>query len=1030
MAWLVGVSLRHRWIVVGSVVAATLIGVAHLRRAPFDVFPEFAPPRVEIQTEAPGLSTEEVEALITAPLEQGLSGLAWATTIRSKSVSGLSSVELLFEMGTDLLRARQLVQERLALAAAPLPAAARAPVMMPAVSSVSRAMAIGIRSRTLSIMDLTELARWTIRPRLMAMRGVANVAIWGARDRQYQVLVDPTRLQIAGVTMDAVARAAGDATAVGGGGFFDLPNQRLPVRHVAAVTSASDLAQSIVTMRGSAPVRLGDVAEVRLGSPTPIGDAVVDDGPGLLLIVEKEPWGNTLDVTRAVDAALTDLAPALAGVDVDATIFRPATFVMRALDGLRSALVLGCLLVAAVLLMFFAEWRAALISAVSIPLSLLAAGLALTAFGGTIDTMALAGMAIAVGVVVDDAIVDVENVARRLHESAVGHDEARAALDIVWAASLEVRSAVVLASAIVMAVLIPAFFLPGVAGAFFRPLAASYVLAILASMVVALTVTPALSLLLLPPMAKRPRSPLARAFERVYRRLLPSLVAHPRVAIACSAVAVALSLLVVPFLGEEFLPSFQETDFLMHWVGKPGTSLEAMRRVTERVSAELRAIPGVRNFGAHLGRAEAADEVVGQNFAELWTSIEPTAHYATTVERIRAVIDGYPGLHRDVLTYLRERIAEVLTGAGATIVVRTFGPDMDVLRAKSREVATVLERVPGVTALRTEPSVLVPHVAVRWRPDAASIFGVTPGQVRHTVTALVQGLAVGEIYDHQRALPVVLLGTPALRSDPWGLGDVLVDAPDGTQVPLRDVAEIAVEPTPNEIRHDGGSRRLDVTCNVAGRDLGSVTREVDEAVRSVTFPPGYHPEVLGELAARQESQRRMLLLAGMALLAIVGLLHMEFQSWRLTGLVLSTLPFAAVGGMVGVVLGGGVLSLGSLVGFVTVTGIAARNAIMLLSHYRHLETVEGMPFGRELVVRGAVERLAPILMTALCAGVGLLPLIVGGNGPGREIEFPMATVILGGLGTSTTLNLLLMPALYAHFGRRAHAAFTEASDLD
>ena len=1016
MSWLVSTSLRLRMLVMALALLLTFVGIRTAQRAAFDVFPEFAPPLVEIQTEAPGLSTEEVESLVTVPIENALHGAPWVKTIRSKSVLGLSSVVLIFEPGTDLLRARQMVQERMAVEASRLPTVAHAPVMLSPLSSTSRALKIGVSSTNLSQMEMTELAKWTIRPRLMAVPGVANVAIWGQRDRQYQVLVDPARLRAHDLTLDAVLRAAGDAVVVSGGGFVDSPNQRLAVRHLAPVVEADDLARTVVDFRNGAPIRLGDVAEVRIDHPAPIGDAVINDGPGLLLIVEKQPWGNTLSVTRNVEAALEALKPGLKDVEVDSTIFRPATFIERSLGNLQHALLLGCALVVAVLVAFFFQWRAAFISLITIPLSLLAAGIVLHYLGGTINTMVLAGLVIAVGVVVDDAIIDVENIQRRLRLNRLSATPLPL-FKVVLDASLEVRSAVVLASFIVIIVFIPVFFLPGLAGSFFRPLALAYVLAILASMIVALTLTPALSLMLLPRAAEHGRSPLANALQRAYRRLLPRFIKRPRLALGFLLCAFIGTGIAIPRLGEEFLPNFKETDFLMHWVEKPGTSLDAMRRITVQVSRELRAVPGVRNFGSHIGRAEVADEVVGPNFTELWISIEPTADYDPTVHKIQEIVDGYPGLYRDVLTYLKERIKEVLTGASATIVVRIFGPDMDVLRAKAKEVAAVMEKVPGVSHLKIEPQVLVPQVTVRLRPEAAEQFGLTPGQVRRAATTLVQGAKVGEVYQQQRAYAVMVWGNESVRGDVNALGDLLIDLPRGGQVPLRDVAEIAIEPAPNEIKREGASRRLDVMCNAEGRDLGSLAREIEQRVRELPFAQGYHPEFLGEYAARQESQRQLLLLSGLALLGILVLLHVEFQSWRLTWLVFLTLPFALIGGVCGAFLTGGVLSLGSLVGFVTVLGVAARNGIMLLSHYHHLQTVEGVSFGPELILRGAEERLAPILMTALCAGLGLVPLVLAGNKPGHEIEFPMAVVILGGLITSTLLNLVLMPALYGRFGR-------------
>ena len=1017
LSWIVSTSLQYRVIVLALGVLLTVVGIRTAKMAPFDVFPEFAPPLVEIQTEAPGLSTEEVEGLITVPLENALNGTPWLKTLRSKSVLGLSSVVLIFGQGTDLMRARQMVQERLALEASRLPAVARPPVMLSPLSSTSRAMKIGITSTNLSQMEMTQLAKWTIRPRLMAVPGVANVAIWGQRDLQYQVLVDPDRLRAHGVTLDAVVRAARDAAALDTGGFVDSPNQRFAVRHLSAISEPEDLARTVLAFTNGAPLRLGDVADVVIDHPPPIGNAIINDGPGLLLIVEKQPWGNTLDVTKKVEDALDALRPGLKGLQIDSTIFRPATFIERSIANLGHALLLGCILVVIILVAFFFEWRTALISLVTIPLSLLAAAIVLDYKGGTINTMVLAGLVIAVGVVVDDAIIDVENIARRLRlNRAAGSPEPL--FQVVLKASLEVRSAVVLASLIVTLVFVPVFFLEGLAGSFFRPLAFAYVLAIIASMVVALTLTPALALMLLPRAAERDESPLSRNLRARYRAFLPRIISRPSLAMIILLVTFAVTAIALPFLGEEFLPNFKETDFLMHWVEKPGASLEAMDRITIRVSKELRAIPGVRNFGSHIGRAEVADEVVGPNFTELWISIDPRADYDTTVHKIHEVVNGYPGLYRDVLTYLKERIKEVLTGASATIVVRIFGPDLATLRQLAQQVNSAIGTVKGVTNLKVEPQVLVPQIAVRFRPEAAELFGLTPGQVRRAAATYIKGTKVGEVYKDQRVFDVAVWGASRVRQDLHSLRELPIEASDGTPVPLKDVADAIIQPTPNEIKREGASRRIDVTCNAEGRDLGSVAREIKQKVSALQFPREYHPEFLGEYAARQESSRRLLLLSIAAVFGILLLLHADFRSTRLTLLIFLTLPFALIGSVAAAFLTGGILSLGSLVGFVTVLGIAARNGIMLLSHYQHLQDMEGEPWGINLIIRGAEERLAPILMTALCAGLALVPLVIAGNKPGHEIEYPMAVVILGGLITSTVLNLILMPALYLRFGQQ------------
>jgi CzcA family heavy metal efflux pump len=1000
------------------------IGLRVAGDTPLDVFPEFAPPLVEIQTEAPGLATTEVESLVTVPLEGALGGVPWLKTMRSKSVLGLSSVVLIFEMGTDLLRARQLVGERLATVAPQLPAVARPPVILSPLSSTSRALKIGISSKTLDQTQMTTLARWTIRPRLVAIPGVANVAIWGQRDRQLQVLVDPERLAAHGVTLDEVTRAAGEATRPGAGGFVDTPNQRLPVTHVSPIATAADLGDVPVAFRGGAPLRLGDVARVVEGHQAPIGDAIINDGPGLLLIVEKQPWGNTLAVTREVEAALEAMRPGLADLEIDSTIFRPATYIEMSLANLNKAIALGCALVILILALFLWDIRTCLISVVAIPLSLVAAALVLYARGGTINTMVLAGLVIALGEVVDDAIIDVENIVRRLRLNAQTASP-RPAFQVVLAASLEVRSAVVYATLIVVLVFLPVLMLDGLAGAFFRPLALSYLLAVVASLGVALVVTPALSLLLLARSAaaegagRRRGSPLLPVLKTAYRRLLPALTRRPRRAPWVAAATLALAAAALPFLGEDFLPQFREYDFLMHWVEKPGTSIEAMNRITLAASRELRAVPGVRNFGSHIGRAEVADEVVGPNFTELWISLDPRVDYDGTVARIQEIVDGYPGLYRDLLTYLKERIKEVLTGAGASIVVRVYGPDLEGLRAQAAAVARAIADVPGVADLKVEPQVLVPHIEVALRSEAGLRFGLTPGDVRRAATTLVQGTKAGEIYEQQKIFDVVVWGAPALRRDPNGLRDIRIDTPARGQVPLGEVADVRVAATPNVVQREAASRRIDVTCNVRGADLGRVAREIERRVRALPFASGTHPEFLGEYAAREAGKRRLLLLAALALAGIFLVLHADFGSFRVAALVFASLPFALVGGVAGVLLSGGVLSLGSLVGFVTVLGIAARNGIMLVSHFRHLERDEGVPFGRGLVLRGAEERLAPILMTALATALALVPIVAGGIRPGHEIEHPLAVVILGGLVTSTLLNLFLMPALYLAFARPA-----------
>lgn len=1000
-----------------------IVGTNIIKNASYDVFPEFAPPYVEIQVEAPGLSTAEVESLIAVPIENVLNGTPYSTRLRSKSVLGLASVVVDFAKGTSVIEARQLVQERLSRVATQLPSVARPPVMLTPLSSTSRVLKIGVTSKTLTQMEMTTEVRWTLRPRLMAIKGVANVAIWGQRDRQLQVKVSPERLYGNNLQLATIVNAVRSATQQFGGGFVDMPNQRMAVSHIPDIYQAEDLAKITVTTKNGLAVRLGEIADVTEGFRAPIGNAIINDGPGLLLIVEKQPQANTLDVTRQVEEVLAEMKPGFKKMEFDSTIFRPATFIEMSLYNLNKALIIGCVLVIIVLFFFLNDWRTALISVLAIPLSLLIAMVVLHYRGGTIDTMVLAGLVIALGEVVDDAIIDVENIVRRLKQNSLLPDPLPA-IKVVFKASMEVRSAVVYGSLIVALVLLPVFFLPGLSGSFFQPLALSYMLAILASLFVALTLTPALSLLLLRKKyskkenAKPQQEPKpVRWLKPRYESFLQRVIAKPKRTFWILGITLAITLGSAPFLGEEFLPHFKEYDFLMHWVEKPGTSLEAMERITQRASNELRSVEGVRNFGAHIGRAEVADEVVGPNFTENWISVRPDVDYEVTVNKIQEVVDGYPGLYRDVLTYLRERVKEVLTGTSASIVVRIYGSDLAMLQSKAKEIGELMAGVDGVSDLKVQPQTLVPQLAVKFHPEKAQQFGLSAGDVRNAINILVNGLKVGEIYQDQKIFDVVVWGSQEQRSNIENIRELLIDIPAGGRVPLKDVADIYVSPTPNEITRESSSRRIDVTCNTKGRDLGSVARDIDAKLKTVSFDAGYHPEVLGEYKERQKSQTTLYSLMLLSLLGIYIILYIDFRSYRIASLILLSLPFSLTGCLAAAWLSGGVLSLGSLVGFVTVLGIAARNAIMLISHYRHLETEEGESFNLHMIIRGAKERMTPILMTALAAALALLPIVISGNKPGQEIEYPMAVVILGGLTTSTILNLFVLPLLYWKFGR-------------
>jgi CzcA family heavy metal efflux pump len=1033
MRWIVGAGLRFRFIVLAVAVAMMGYGIVQIPKMPVDAFPEFAPPRVEIQTPSTGMSADEVEGLVTVPLEQAFNGIEGLDLMRSKSIPDLSSIELLFKPGTDELLARQLVQERLVTVLTTMPTWAAPPVIMAPVSSTGRVLKIGVSSDRLSVMDLSMIAYWTIRARLLGVPGVANVAIWGERIKMPQVQVDPQRMRLHDVSLDEVMEGTADAldvgilqfsngAVIGTGGFIQSPNQRINIRHVLAIQSPEDLAQVPLADRRRADgtaLRLGDVSNVVWDTWPLFGDAVVNDGPGLMLVVEKFPWANTLDVTRGVEQALDELRPGLPGIAMDPTIFRPADFIEVALSNLTRALIVGCILVMVVIVAFLFQWRTALISMVAIPLSLMAGALVLYLSGAVINTMILAGFVIAIGVVVDDAIIDVENITRRLRLARQEGSRLSVAR-IILEASLEVRQAIVHATMIDAVVVLPVFFIGGLSGAFFQPMALAYGLAVLASMVVALTVTPAMSLLLLSKAPSTDRGqPLVRWLQRTYEAVLARIVRRPGPVFIATAAIMVIGVAVVPTLGEELFPHFKERDFLIHWITKPGSSVTEERRIVTRLSRELRAIPGVRNFGSHIGQALLADEINGVNFGENWISVEPDVDYDETIAAIEGVVYGYPGLFHNVETYLNERIDEVLSGSSQTFVVRIYGPDLKTIHTKAEEVRDSLQGIAGIVDLNVQLQSEVPQIQVEVDLAAAQRYGLKPGDVRRASGTLFAGEEVGDIFRDGKAYDVNVWSTPATRQSLTSVRDLLLDTPSGGHVRLGEVAQVRIAPAQSVIYRENDSRRIDVGAEVADRDLGSVMDEVDDRLEQIQFPLGYRAVVLGEWAEREAASTRLTLFAIAAALGVFFILLASFESMRVAVLGFLTLPSALVGGLLALYLTGGIVSLGSLVGFLTVFGIAARNQIMLISHYQHLERHEGERFGPVLALRGARERLSPILMTALATGLALVPLVITGDIPGHEIEYPMAIVILGGLITSTLLNLLVVPSLYLRFGKAA-----------
>ena len=1023
MHWIVVSSLRFRFAVAAAAALLLVFGFTQVDSVPIDSLPEFSRPYVEIQTEALGLSAQEVEAMITTPIEADmLNGTPWVEEIRSVSLPGLSSIVMIFQKGTDIMRARQVASERMTQVFM-LPHVSKPPVMINPVSSASRCMAIGLTSQKLSLVEMSVLARWTMLPRLMGVPGVANVSLWGERKWQVQVQVDPGRLRDSKVSLQQVIKTTGnalwaspltflEASTPGTGGWIDTPNQRLGIQHVLPITNAAELAR--VTIDGAPSKRLGDVATVVEDHQPLIGDAIVKDGPALMLVVEKFPWANTEDVTEEVDAALAALGPGLSGMEIDPTLFRPATFLELAVDNFFSALLIGLGLLVVALFAFLANWRTALIVSVAILCSVFAAATVLYVQGVTLNLIILAGLLIALAAIVDDAIVDMGAIVQRLAKARREGQNGKSSATLIAAAVFETRSPLLYATAILLLAALPVMFLGGLGGSFFQPLAASYMLALLASMVVAMTVTPALSLLLLrnAPLSDGD-SPVAGVLRGIHRALFARAVRTPRWVFAGVWVLAIAGLASVPFFRQEsLLPNFKETDLVVRWEGSSSASHPAMSRIMTLASRELRSIPGVRNVSAHMGRAISSDSRTNINAGELWVSLHQAADYDNTVAAVKQAVAGYPGLSPEVLTYLQLRFREELTGTGQSLVVRVYGEDLEVLGKKADEVRQALAKVNGVDGARVQYPREMPTLDLEVDIEKAKRYGLKPGDVRRAATSLVSGIEVGSLFETQKVFDVMVLGTPETRHSLTNVEELLIDTPAGGHVRLKDVAKMRIVPAASAIHRDAVARCLDVTASVRGRDLAAIAADIKLGIDQIDFPLEYRAELLGEYAERLAAQQRVFVFAIAAALGVFLLLQAFFRNWHLATLVFVTLPMALVGGVLAAyATGGAVLSFGSILGFLAVLGIAVRNMITLVSRYQQLE-LEGGAFGAELVQCGTQERSAPVLMTALTTALAFLPLVLFGDVAGLEIVRPMAIVVLGGLVTTTTLTLVGVPAMY------------------
>ena len=1067
LAWLISSSVRLRTVVLVAAAGLLIFGAAVLKDKPLDAIPEFSPLSLTVKTEALGLSSAEVESLITVPLEADLlNGVPWLQIIQSESMAGLSTIEMIFAPGTDLMKARQMVQERLTQTRA-LPNVSSPPTMLQPVSSASRVMNIGLSSKTVPLIDLSVQARWNIAPRLAGVPGVANVSIWGQRERQVQLHVDARNLQNKGIKLDQVVKTAGEAvwsspltylnsSTPGTGGFIETPNQRLNVRHQLPINTAQTFAKVAVT---NTNVSVGEIANVVEGHQPLIGDAIIGEGPGLLVAIEKFPGFNTLDVTRGVQLALEELKPGLAGIEIDTTIYKPASFIERATGNLGRALIISVVLTAVVLGLLTGSWRTAVIAFVAISLSFVTAGLLLQVAGVPLSMMVIGGLLMASSVIVHDGILDTDNLLRRLRAPRGGGS----GVQLIARAMLETRGPMIYASLIIVVAVLPVLFLQGRSAAFFAPTVWAYIAAVSASMAVALIATPALAALLLARASLAPdgyslvTNRLAGLFDRVGGPVT-------RAPIACIGVGVVATVACVALwrtIERDMVPSFKETDVVIEWQGPPGTSLQAMTRTTKDLIRELRNIPGVQNASADLGRAvlcncERAKDV---NTGNVWVNIDPKANYAATIDAVESAVTSYPGMRGHVGTYLSAKLRQALTGDRESITVRVYGSSLDIIRAKAEEIRGLMAKIPGIERPQVELQIEEPTIEVKVDVDRAAQYGLKPGDVRRAVSAVVSGITVGALFEDQKVFDVVVWGRPELRDnindvrnvtihtdkvltpnprlrpkaammnvaaatpevvvpvqkDPGTIGRT--QASRGTAVRLAEIADVRIVPALSIIRRQGSSRRIDISADVSGdRGLDAVAQDVAKSIKQVTFPFEHHAELLGEY---KEQRAALLSIYGYMLAAallIFLLTQAVVRSWTLTALSMLGVPIAVLGGLIAIVITRGTFSLGSIMGIAGVFALTVRQGISLVAHLQNLQLREGEPFGEALVRRGVREQFSCIITTAAATIAFMIPFAIFGDVAGLEIASPIAVAMVGGVVTSTLAILLVIPALYLRFG--------------
>lgn len=1017
-------SLTHRLFVLIMGVMITAYGLFTLSKMPVDVFPDLNRPTVNIMTEAPGMAPEEVETLVTLPLETVLNGLPGVERVRSSTGIGLSVVYVEFGWDTDIYRNRQLVAEKLQLAGEKLPKGIT-PVMGPIASIMGEIQLVGLSSpeEKVSPLELRTIADWTIRPRLLSVPGVAQVIAIGGGVKQFQILLSAEKIQKFQLPLEEIEKALSKIGLNSTGGYIDLDKKEFLIRNIGTVKSESDILQSVVGLHLGRPVFVRDIADVKIGPQTKRGDGSVNGKPAVILSIQKQPGANTIELTKKLDEALRDLEKTFpTGVVVNRELFKQAHFIEAAVDNVKEALRDGTILVFFVLFLFLMNLRTTAITLTAIPLSFLVTAIVFSFFGLSVNTMTLGGLAIAIGELVDDAIVDVENVFRRLKENRNATDPIRP-LQVIYNASSEVRNSIVFATIIVVLVFLPLFYMSGIEGRLFIPLGLAYIVSLIASLFVSLTITPVLCSFLLTKgkLAEHQDGPLVRALKRWDERLLNKTLDHPKAVIGGTLAIFFASLALVPFMGRDFLPKFNEGTATVNILAQPGISLTESNSLGTKAEELLMTVPEIKSVARRTGRAELDEHAEGVHYSEIDVDFKPDGRPRPAVlDDMRKKLEELPGVFSNIGQPISHRLDHLLSGVRAQIAIKLFGADLATLRGKAAELYKTLEGTSGLVDLQIEQQVLIPQVKIQLLREEAAQYGIVTGEITETLEKALNGEVIAQILDQQRTFNVFMRFDDDSRANLKMIKRTTLKVmPDGRRVTLEKIADVYESQGPNQINRENAQRRIVVSANSSGRDLDGLVQEIQGKISQVKLPDGYFVQLGGQFESQKSASRLILLLGLLSLIGIFIVLYAHFKSSFIAVQIMLNIPMALIGSLVAIFISDRIFSIATMVAFITLCGIASRNGIMMISHYLHLMKFEGETFSKQMVIRGSLERLVPVLMTALTAILGLLPLALSQGQPGKEILHPVAVVIIGGLLSSTLLDMFVTPTIFFRFGKKS-----------